>query len=78
MKSFRETYASTATPSTRPRPQAWDVLRDALQRGASVGAAAESLAAESSTVLSDAQKEDFCDLMAARDFGSLHCVEINQ
>ena len=49
---------------------AWDVLRDALERGASVGAAAESLAAESSTVLSDAQKEDFCDLMAARDFGS--------
>ena len=35
-----------------------------------MGAAAESLAAESSTVLSDAQKEDFCDLMAARDFGS--------
>ena len=46
------------------------MLRDALERGASVGAAAESLAAESSTVLSDAQKEDFCDLMAARDFGS--------
>ena len=63
--------------SPRAAPQAgagwagaWDVLRDALERGASVGAAAESLAAESSMVLSDAQKEDFCDLMAARDFGS--------
>jgi len=49
---------------------AHDVLRDAMARGASIGAAAESLAAESSVVLSDAQKEDFCDLMAARDFGS--------
>ena len=49
---------------------AYDVLREAMERGASIGAAAESLAAESSVVLSDAQKEDFCDLMAARDFGS--------
>ncbi|CAH0375306.1 unnamed protein product [Pelagomonas calceolata] len=63
------------SPRAAPAPGAgwagaWDVLRDALERGASVGAAAESLAAESSVVLSDAQKEDFCDLMAARDFGS--------
>ena len=63
------------SPRAAPAPGAgwagaWEVLRDALERGASVGAAAESLAAESSVVLSDAQKEDFCDLMAARDFGS--------
>ena len=52
------------SPRAAPAPGAgwagaWEVLRDALERGASVGAAAESLAAESSVVLSDAQKEDF-------------------
>ena len=73
-----------AVAAGRPSPGAgwagaWDVLRDALERGASVGAAESSVAERKSnfgqqrvhtTVLSDAQKEDFCDLMAARDFGS--------
>ena len=85
MKNFRETPGAG---SSDPGPGKCC----ATARGASVGAAAESLAAESSVaernqlkgaprhrrdvlprgrsvVLSDAQKEDFCDLMAA-DFGS--------
>ena len=40
-----------------------------MEKNEPIGAAAEDLASDGSRVLSDDEKEVFCDLMAKHDFG---------
>ena len=59
-----------AKPRAAGWAAAWDALRAAMEKSEPIGAAAEDLASDGSRVLSDDEKEVFCDLMAKHDFGS--------
>ncbi|KAH8045103.1 hypothetical protein JL720_16817 [Aureococcus anophagefferens] len=58
-----------AKPRAAGWAAAWDALRAAMEKNEPIGAAAEDLASDG-RVLSDDEKEVFCDLMAKHDFGS--------